>query len=145
MLLLRDLTFPLELYYDAENNIWARPEADGSITVGVTSLAGALAGDFVLFTPKPAGWMIQLGRACALLETGKTVGSVRAPVTAEILAANEELERRPILVNRDPYGAGWLLRMRPANWSEDAQRLVTGAHIEAAFTAVMDHYAWGGA
>lgn len=142
---IRGLSFPDELLYDIESNVWARLDPGGDLVIGVTSLAGALAGDFVIYTPKPVGQTLARGRACALLETGKTVGAVRAPVGGVILAHNTELERRPILINRDPYGLGWLLQLRPSSWLAERDQLTPGDRIEAAVLAQMDHYGYTGA
>ncbi|MDH4191625.1 MAG: glycine cleavage system protein H, partial [Betaproteobacteria bacterium] len=71
------------------------------------------------------------------IESGKWVGPVKAPVSGELLAVNDAAVANPKIVNADPYGAGWLIRLRPTNWEAEAAGLVTGAAIAPAFEARM--------
>lgn len=129
--------FPDELYYNVENNIWARRESDGTVTVGMTTYGCALAGEIVSCLPKKTGKEIELNKSVATVESGKWVGPVKAPVGGVILAVNEELDARPNLMNADPYGEGWVVRMQPGDWDGDSAGLVTGTALVEAFAAKM--------
>ncbi len=129
----RNCNLPSELHYNVESNVWARPEADGTVTIGMTAYACALTGEVVACTPMRVGRQIESNRSAATVESGKWVGPVKAPLAGQIVAVNEEVSKNPALINADPYGRGWLLKLQPANWPEDARRLVTGDAVAAAF------------
>ncbi|RMF29311.1 MAG: glycine cleavage system protein H [Chloroflexi bacterium] len=123
---------PEDLYYWPEKHVWARPEEDGTVTIGITDVAQHLAKGIINVTPKKVGRKLKRGRSAGTLESGKWVGPVTTPVTGEIVAVNETLKANPGLVNEDPYGAGWFARIKPADWETESQDLVTGAEgIEA--------------
>lgn len=137
MATVRGCNFPDDLYYNTENNVWARLEADGTLTVGMTAYGCALAGEIVSCMPKKPGKTIELNKSVATIESGKWVGPVKAPVSGEILAINEALEADPGLMNRDPYGEGWVVRMSAAQWQDECAALASGAAMEEAFEAKM--------
>lgn len=128
---------PDELFYNVENNVWARREADGTVSVGMTAYACALAGQIVSVTPKKAGKAIEQNKSVSTVESGKWVGPVKAPVSGEVVAVNEALGAKPAAINADPYGAGWMVKMKPTNWDAESAALVTGAAAMAAFEAKM--------
>jgi len=129
--------FPESLYYHVEHNVWARREDDGQVTVGITSYASAVAGEIMAFVAKRPDTRIEQGRGLGVVELFKVVHSVRTPVSGKIVGVNEQAEARPNLLNRDPYGAGWLIRVEPSDWSRDATQLVTGDAIAEAFRRQM--------
>lgn len=133
MVLIGDKDYPQHLYYDLENQIWYEPLADGTIRAGFTPAAMDVAGDILIFTPKRIGHVFEAHRSFAIIEGGKWVGAAPAAFAGKVVAANPELERRPQLLNEDPFGAGWMLIIRPesADWHE---RLLTGSEIGPAFT-----------
>ncbi|ANX04842.1 glycine cleavage system protein GcvH [Immundisolibacter cernigliae] len=90
---------------------WLRQEADGSITVGITDHAQAQLGDLVYVELPAVGKALTAGDACAVVESVKAAADVYAPLTGTVLAFNDALASAPELVNQDPYGEGWLLRV----------------------------------
>jgi glycine cleavage system H protein len=140
----RGCALPDDLFYNVESNVWCRREPDGSVTVGMTAYAVSLAGQIVAFTPKPVGRRVEQDRSVATVESGKWVGPVKAPVSGEVTAVNELLDTRPGVVNDDPYGAGWMVRMRPTDWDEEVATLLTGESARAAFEAKMEAEGFGG-
>jgi len=126
---------PEDLMYWVKEHVWVRPEADGTITIGMTDAAQHLAGIIVTATPQKVGKRVRKGRSTGTVESGKWVGPIKSPVAGEIVAANDALLTDPRLLNRDPYGAGWFVRMKPENWEADKADLVTGTeavgHYEA--------------
>ncbi len=108
--------FPDDLYY-TEQHVWARAEGD-IITIGLSSFGQALAGDIVFVEIPLVGRQIEKEEAFMSMESGKWVGRVKAPVGGEITEANEELEWESTLVNEDPYGEGWLCKIKADDLSE---------------------------
>lgn len=135
---------PDDLYYNVDNNVWARREADGSVTIGMTAYAAALAGQIVSFTPKKVGKSIEQNKSVCTVESGKWVGPVKAPVSGEVTEVNESLSSKPGTINEDPYGAGWMVKMKPANWDAECGGLVTGGGVAGAFEAKMTAEGFGG-
>ncbi len=126
--------YPAEdLLYDAENNIWYRDNGDGTVTVGMTMVAAAMAGQLVAFTPRRAGRAVQAGKSWATIESGKRVEPAKLAFDGEVSNANDALVANPKLANSDPYGAGWLVKVRPKGWAAARASLVSG-------TAVADRY-----
>ena len=140
----RGCNFPDELYYHIENNIWARRESDGNVTVGLTAYACSLAGQIVSFTPKKVGKDVKKDKSCATVESGKWVGPVKAPVGGDIIAVNDAVQGKPGLINEDPYSAGWLVKIKPADWGTESSDLKTGADAIATFEAKMNGEGFGG-
>lgn len=103
---------PHDLLYDIEADMWVRLEGSVAV-VGATAFGAQQAGEFLIFTPKRPGWQAMRGKALGLVETGKSVMAVRAPISARIVESNGAAEQRPALINTDPYGAGWLFRLEP--------------------------------
>jgi glycine cleavage system H protein len=130
----QDHDFPEHLYYDIENQIWYAPLPDGTLRTGFTSWAAALMGEILVFTPKRLNHAFEKNRWFAMVEGGKWVGAARAGFDGTVLAHNEALIRKPELLTRDAFGAGWMLIVRPAdaNWREG---LVTGRSIAPALEA----------
>jgi glycine cleavage system H protein len=126
---------PEDLLYhvDPEANAftWARDNGDGTFTVGLTSIAAAMAGRLVAYTPKKVGKVVKKGKSVATIESGKWVGPVPAPFEGEIVEVNEELKANPALVNDDPYGKGWIVRLKPTNMDEVNQLLRGADAVEA--------------
>jgi glycine cleavage system H protein len=92
----------------------------------MTDVAQNMAKTIVAVTPKAVGKLVQKGHNVATVESGKWVGPVSAPIGGEIVAVNDALVVSPSLVNSDPYGDGWVARLRPSDWESDAADLVTG-------------------
>ena len=140
----RGCDIPEDLYYNIENNVWARPESDGTITIGMTSYACSLAGNIVSYTPKKAGKEVKQDKSCATVESGKWVGPVKAPVAGEVVAINEAVAATPGMINEDPYGDGWLVKLKPVDWEGQSGTLVTGAAALEALEKKMDSDGFGG-
>jgi len=133
----KNCNLPDDLYYNIENNVWARRESDGSVTIGMTAYACALAGEVVAYTPKKVGRSVDLNKSAATVESGKWVGPVKTPVSGEVVAINDAVTANPKSINADPYGNGWLVKLKPSNWDAEAGALVTGGDVAKAFEAKM--------
>lgn len=116
---------PLERFYHF-GHAWARPVADGLVEIGVDDFAQKLVGRAdAISLPEPGSRLTQ-GRALSRLAVGGRGVDLRSPVDGEVVVRNEALGTRPHLVNDDPYGNGWLVRVRPSRWNANAEDLLQG-------------------
>lgn len=125
--------FPDDLYYDREHN-WARVEGQ-AVTQGLSSFGQAIAGGILYAEAPRVGREVKQGEAFMSMESGKWVGRVRAMVSGKIAAANTRLDPDSALINKDPYGAGWLARIAMANPDELKTLLRPSDPAFAAFIA----------
>ena len=133
----RGCNLPDELLYDVENNIWYRENADGTVTLGMTAVAVAMAGQLVAFTGKKAGRSVDAGKSCATIESGKWVGPAKIAFDGEVVQVNDALTANPKLANTDPYGEGWMTKVRPKDWATARGRLIPGNAAAAPYEAKM--------
>lgn len=120
---------------------WARIDpATGHVIVGMDALGLAALGDLAYITLRPAGMTIRRGEPIGTLEAAKMTGDLIAPVSGVLVGGNPDVLRDPTLVNRDPYGAGWLLRLVPADWDTDSAALITGDALPAWVAAEAERY-----
>jgi glycine cleavage system H protein len=133
----RGCHLPDDLLYDVENHIWFREQDDGNVKLGMTTVATAMAGQLVAFTPKKVGRKVDAGKSCATVESGKWVGPAKSAAGGEIVAANDELVAKPSLANQDPYGEGWLIVIKPDDWAAAKAKLVPGTAVATAYEAKM--------
>jgi glycine cleavage system H protein len=108
------MTFPSDCRYTKEHE-WVRLESDGLATVGVTDYAQQELGDVVFVELEPVGTELDAEAPFGTIEAVKTVSELFAPVAGTVEAVNEALDGAPEKVNEDPYGAGWMVKIRPAN------------------------------
>lgn len=106
MPVVKGCNLPDDLYYDVDNNIWFRDMGDGTVKLGMTAVATAMAGQLVAFTPKKAGKAIDAGKSCATIESGKWVGPAKSAAGGEVVQVNAALVDNPKLANEDPYDKG---------------------------------------
>ncbi|MDP7345503.1 MAG: glycine cleavage system protein GcvH [Anaerolineales bacterium] len=124
---------PEELLYSVREHVWVRKEDDGTVTIGMTDAAQHLAGIIVTATPKAVGKKVKKGRSTGTVESGKWVGPIKSPVNGVIVASNEAVVADPKLLNSDPYGEAWFIRVEPNDWEADSEGLVTGAEAVAEY------------
>lgn len=135
---MRGCNLPDELLYDVDNHIWFKELDDGTVRLGMTSVATAMAGQLVAFTPKKVGRDVQSGKSCATVESGKWVGPAKSLAGGSIAAVNEALVAKPSLANQDPYGEGWLVILKPDDWPAVKTALTPGAQVSAKYEAKMN-------
>ena len=132
----RGCHLPDDLLYDVDNHIWLKEVGDGTVKLGMTAVATALAGQLVAFTPKKVGREVQAGKSCATVESGKWVGPAKSAAAGEVVAVNEELVNKPSLANEDPYGS-WMVVIKPADWAAVKPSLVPGTAVAGPYEAKM--------
>ena len=140
----RGCHLPDDLLYDVDNHTWYRELEDGTVRMGMTAVATALAGELVAFTPKKVGREVKAGKSCATIESGKWVGPARSAADGEVVAVNTALVEQPNLANQDPYELGWMIVLRPAAWADVRAQLTPGATVTARYEAKMDADAFEG-
>jgi glycine cleavage system H protein len=133
----RGCNLPDELLYDVDNNIWYRDNNDGTVTLGMTAVAAAMAGQLVAFTAKKAGRSVESGKSCATVESGKWVGPAKIAFDAEVVAVNDTLAGSPKIANADPYGEGWMVKVRPKDWAAAKARLIAGTAVAGPYETKM--------
>lgn len=144
MPIVRGCNLPDDLFYDVPNNLWYRPEGDGTYTVGMTMIATGMAGALVAFTAKKAGKTIAGGKSVATIESGKWVGPAKIGFDAEIVAVNDTLTANPKLANTDTYGEGWMVKVKPVDKAAADAVLTPGSAVAGPYEAKMDADSFAG-
>lgn len=111
------MSYPKDLKYTREHE-WIRDNGDDTATIGITEFAQGELGDIVFVEIEPEGFEFEKDDVFGTVEAVKTVSELYAPVDGEIIEINEELEERPELVNEDPYGEGWMVRISVSDASQ---------------------------
>ncbi len=120
---------PADLRF-AESHEWARLEADGTVTVGISDHAQEALGDVVFVELAEVGVQFEAEGQAGVVESVKAASDIYAPIAGEVIAVNEELSGSPELLNSDPYGA-WIFKLKPSN-SADLEKLLDAAGYKAA-------------
>ncbi len=121
------MDFPDDLYY-AESHEWLRLHDDGTATVGITDFAQSELGDIVFVEFEPDDSAIEQGGVFGTVEAVKTVSELYLPVAGTIIEVNEALEAEPELVNQDPYGDGWMVKIQVEDADEADDLMNTEAY-----------------
>lgn len=120
---------PADLKY-TKSHEWVRVETDGTVTIGITHHAQDQLGDLVYVEVPESGRTVKVGEACAVVESVKAASDVYSPLSGEVVAGNGALVDSPEAVNKDPYGDGWILKLRPSNQAELDELLDANAYSE---------------
>jgi glycine cleavage system H protein len=101
---------PQDLQY-TKSHEWVRTLPNGQVEIGITDHAQSALGDLVFVEVPQVDRKLAVGEACAVVESVKAASDVYSPVAGRVLARNEDLSQKPELLNSDPYGAGWMMRV----------------------------------
>ena len=126
------MNIPKELRY-TESHEWARREADGTVSIGITDHAQEQLGDIVFVEAPQAGRKVAAGESVGVVESVKAASDIYAPVAGEVVAVNADLSGSPEKVNENAYSA-WMYRIKPAN-PADLDKLLDAAAYEKAASA----------
>lgn len=118
---------PADLRY-TKSHEWMRKLPDGTIEIGITDHAQQSLGDLVFVEVPEAGRQLAAGDACAVVESVKAASDVYSPLAGEVAAGNPALAAQPDLINRDPYGEGWILRLKPSGGGTAAESMDAAAY-----------------
>ncbi|MCK4576781.1 glycine cleavage system protein H, partial [candidate division WOR-3 bacterium] len=116
---------PDELYYHGEHT-WLKKEEDGNVKIGMNAMWAGTAGDVTYIDLPFEGDEVSQGDTCGKLQSAKWIAKLIAPISGEILKVNEELEDDSTKINQDPYGAGWIVVIKPSNLDTDLESLYHG-------------------
>ncbi len=125
---IEDYTFPEDLYYHKEH-FWAKIAGD-SVIIGTTDFAQKLAGQVVYIELPSAGKVVEQGKPCGSMESGKWVGRIYSPLSGKVEAINGGLEDTPELINESPYEKGWLFKLIPSNLQAELNNLMKSDQLE---------------
>ncbi|MBK8469440.1 MAG: glycine cleavage system protein GcvH [Actinomycetales bacterium] len=109
-----ELSYPDDLRYTSDHE-WVRLEPEGTVLVGITAYAQNALGDVVYVSLPAVGDTLAAGDSCGEVESTKSVSDIYSPLDGEVSGVNSELDSTPELINSDPYGAGWILQLRPSD------------------------------
>lgn len=121
---------PNELKY-AKSHEWVRLEEDGTITTGITHHAQEQLGDVVFVELPEVGTVLKAQDEAGVVESVKAASDIYAPISGEVIAVNESLGDDPELINKDPYGAGWIYKLRIDNESDLADLMSADEYVES--------------
>ena len=120
-------TTPTNLKF-LKSHEWVRTESDGTVTIGISDHAQHALGDLVFVEVPEIGSKVQAGDPFAVVESVKAASDVYCPLSGEVIAHNDALSATPELINQDPYGAGWIARIRPGNVADVTALLDASAY-----------------
>ncbi|QJW88399.1 glycine cleavage system protein GcvH [Spirosoma taeanense] len=123
------MNFPAELSYTQDHE-WIRIEADGTAVIGITDFAQHELGDIVYVDITAIGQSLSKGEVFGSVEAVKTVSDLFLPIDGEVLELNPAIEKTPQLLNEDPYGEGWIIRLKPSDAGQKDDLLSAEAYQE---------------
>jgi glycine cleavage system H protein len=121
------------LGYDMPDDLhaWARVEDDGMVRIGMNDFYQKLAGETTYADLPFEGDEVEQGETAGKIQSSKWVGKFCSPVSGEIIEINSKLEDDPTLINSDPYGEGWIMKVKPSNLDEELKGLIKGSDVDA--------------
>jgi glycine cleavage system H protein len=126
---------PEDLFYDVERDVWIRFDGDFAV-LGMTDVAQTRCGKFAALSFREIGKKVTQGKALVTVESAKWVGAFPAPFSCEIVETNEAgFAKNILLANKEPYTAGWLVRVRPIDLENERGHLVTGMEATEKYQA----------
>lgn len=132
---IHDYHVPDDLMYTKEHE-WAK-EMGGVVRVGVTSYAAKTLNDVVYVTPPKLSSMVEQLKSMGTVESIKAVSEVYAPISGKVVKINGQLDTHPELVNKSPYGEGWLVELEPSNLKAEKGALLDASAYAALLDAVL--------
>ena len=124
------MNVPANLKY-TQSHEWAKAEADGTVTIGITDHAQEALGDIVFLELPETGRTVKAGEECAVVESVKAASDIYSPISGEVVARNEDAVNTPESVNQDAYAA-WLFKVKPSNAADMAALLDAAAYAKVA-------------
>jgi len=121
---------PDDLYYHTDH-AWVKIEDDGTVTVGMNDFYQQTAGETTFVDLPFEDDNVEQGETCGNIQSAKWVGKLVSPISGEITEVNEELEDDCTLINTDPYGEGWIMKLKPSDLDNELNGLVHGDDVES--------------
>jgi glycine cleavage system H protein len=134
----RGCVVPDDRLYDVQLHVWVVPEGD-EVVLGMTDVAQSMGGRMVQVSWKKIGRQVRRGQSLAVVESAKWVGPFPTPLSGVLVATNAAAFAEDVTVaNRDPYGRGWLARLRPSGFAQERHHLSEGAPAFEAYRRYID-------
>lgn len=131
----------LDRFYDPTSHSWVIVLPDGQVRIGVDAVGVKMNGTLAALSLGAPGESVGRGREIGQVEAAKFVGPLTSPVSGLLRRVNAAVVADPGLLDRDPYGEGWLIEVTPSDWPAESAELLTGAQrIVAHFTRVVEEY-----
>jgi glycine cleavage system H protein len=121
----KQFDFKSDRFYNS-NHLWSKQDETRQITVGMDELGLDSLGELAYLTLPSQGTLVEMGKAMGSMEAAKMTGELIAPVSGIVIEKNDRVLQNPLLVNEEPYGNGWLVKIEPTNWEEDSEAMVSG-------------------
>ena len=121
----KQFDFKSDRFYNS-NHLWSKQDETGQITVGMDELGLDSLGELAYLTLPSQGTLVEMGKAMGSMEAAKMTGELIAPVSGIVIEKNDRVLQNPLLVNEEPYGNGWLIKIEPTNWEEESEAMVSG-------------------
>jgi len=131
--------FPENLYYHRDH-MWVKIE-DGLIRTGYNDWAQKAAGKLLSLKMKRAGSLVEQGKTLGSIESGKWVGSLKVPISGELVQVNEDALKTPSIINKEPYAKGWVAVIKPSKLDSEIKTLIPGTDKLALETWIKDEKA----
>ena len=120
--------FKPDRFYNS-NHLWSKQDDAGIVTVGMDELGLDSLGELAYLTLPSEGTPVEMGKAMGSMEAAKMTGELVAPVSGIVIEQNDKVLQNPLLVNEEPYGNGWLVKIEPTNWEEESEAMVFGDNL----------------
>ena len=121
----KQFDFKSDRFYNS-NHLWSKQDDAGIVTVGMDELGLDSLGELAYLTLPSEGTPVEMGKAMGSMEAAKMTGELVAPVSGIVIEKNDRVLQNPLLVNEEPYGNGWLVKIEPTNWEEESEAMVSG-------------------
>ena len=121
----KQFDFKSDRFYNS-NHLWSKQDETRQITVGMDELGLDSLGELAYLTLPSEGTPVEMGKAMGSMEAAKMTGELVAPVSGIVIEKNDRVLQNPLLVNEEPYGNGWLVKIEPTNWEEESETMVSG-------------------
>ena len=121
----KQFDFKSDRFYNS-NHLWSKQDAAGIVTVGMDELGLDSLGELAYLTLPSERTPVEMDKAMGSMEAAKMTGELVAPVSGIVIEKNDKVLQNPLLVNEEPYGNGWLVKIEPTNWEEESETMVSG-------------------
>ena len=121
----KQFDFKSDRFYNS-NHLWSKQDAAGIVTVGMDELGLDSLGELAYLTLPSERTPVEMDKAMGSMEAAKMTGELVAPVSGIVIEQNDKVLQNPLLVNEEPYGNGWLVKIEPTNWEKESETMVSG-------------------
>ena len=135
----KQFDFKLDRFYNS-NHLWMKKGDNGHVTVGMDELGLDSLGELAYLTLPSEGTPVEMGKAMGSMEAAKMTGELVAPVSGIVIEKNDRVLQNPLLVNEEPYGNGWLVKIEPTNWTEESAAMVSGDALSGWIDAEIERF-----